>query len=135
MNWKVIALVPAIALATTLPAYSVTKEKTTNPTTTTHVTQPHTQPNNTAKKATPVQKANAKRKPTNVAQRSNILTIGSRGESVKNVQNLLKKQGFYTADVNGVFDKNTRAAVIKFQKSKKLRADGIIGSRTLAALQ
>ncbi|MBD2495568.1 peptidoglycan-binding protein [Nostoc sp. FACHB-280] len=135
MNWKVIALVPALALATTLPAYSVTKDKTTNSTTTTHVTQPHTQPNITAKKANPAPKATAKSKPANVAKRSNILTIGSRGEAVKNVQNLLKQQGFYTADVNGVFDKNTRAAVIKFQKSKKLRADGIIGSRTLAALQ
>ncbi|MBU7582880.1 MAG: peptidoglycan-binding protein [Nostoc sp. TH1S01] len=146
MNWKVIALVPALALATALPAYSVTKDKTTNPTTTTHVTQSNTQPsnaakkqntqpNNTAKKATPVQKATAKRKPTNVAKRSTVLTIGSKGDAVKNAQTLLKQQGFYTASVNGIFDKNTRAAVIKFQKSKGLRADGIIGNRTLAALK
>ncbi|MBE9209590.1 peptidoglycan-binding protein [Nostoc sp. LEGE 06077] len=134
MNWKVIALIPALALATTLPAYSLTK-KAPNPTTNTHITPQKTQPITTAKKTPVVQKPNVKRNSTNVASRSTVLTVGSKGESVKTAQNLLKQQGFYTASVNGVFDKNTRAAVIKFQKSKKLRADGIIGNRTLAALK
>ncbi|MEH2287434.1 peptidoglycan-binding domain-containing protein [Nostoc sp.] len=54
---------------------------------------------------------------------------------MKTVQNSLKQQGFYTASVNGIFDNKTSAAVMKFQKSKKLKADGIIGRRTLAALK
>ncbi|GBE93136.1 peptidoglycan-binding domain-containing protein [Nostoc cycadae] len=134
MNWKVIALVPALALATALPAYSATK-KTPNPTTTTQVKPQNLQQSNTTKKTTTAQKSNIRQKSTNVAKRSNVLTVGSKGDSVKNAQILLKKQGFYTASVNGIFDKNTRAAVIKFQKSKGLRADGIIGHRTLTALQ
>jgi peptidoglycan hydrolase-like protein with peptidoglycan-binding domain len=134
MNWKVLALLPALALATALPAYSLTNNKSQNAATATHIAQ-STQPR--AKKANAVPKVNAKRKSNSVAKRSTgtVLTVGSRGETVKTAQNSLKQQGFYTASVNGVFDNKTRAAVIKFQKSKGLRADGIIGHRTLAALK
>ncbi|MBD2440433.1 peptidoglycan-binding protein [Nostoc sp. FACHB-110] len=134
MNWKVIALLPAIAIATALPAYSVTKGQTPNQATTATHAAPTIQANST-KKVNTVKKTTVKKQSTNVAKRSTVLTVGSKGEAVKTAQNLLKQKGFYTGEVNGVFDKNTRAAVIKFQKSKKLRADGIIGSRTLAALQ
>ncbi|MHC5599100.1 MAG: peptidoglycan-binding domain-containing protein [Nostoc sp.] len=136
MNWKILALLPALTLATALPAYSLTNNKTQNTATATQVAQ-STQQSNTIKKANAAPKVNAKRKSNNIARRStgNVLTVGSKGETVKTVQNSLKQQGFYTASVNGVFDNRTRAAVIKFQKSKGLRADGIIGHRTLAALK
>ncbi|MEH1944205.1 MAG: peptidoglycan-binding domain-containing protein [Nostoc sp.] len=136
MNWKVLALLPALALATALPAYSLTNNKSQNAATATHIAQ-STQQGKMAKKANAVPKVNAKRKSNSVAKRSSgtVLTVGSRGEIVKTVQNSLKQQGFYTASVNGVFDNKTRAAAIKFQKSKGLRADGIIGRRTLAALK
>ncbi|MDZ8189702.1 MAG: peptidoglycan-binding domain-containing protein [Nostoc sp. ChiSLP02] len=135
MNWKVIALLPALAVATALPAYSLTKEKSHNQTTPIHIAQQNTQQGTTAKKANAIHKANVKHKSTNAVKRSNVLRVGSKGEAVKNAQNLLKQQGFYTANVNGVFNNQTRAAVIKFQKSKGLRADGVIGNKTLAALK
>ncbi|MBN3923979.1 peptidoglycan-binding domain-containing protein [Nostoc sp. NMS4] len=134
MNWKILALLPALTLATAVPAYSLTNNKTH--TTATHIAQATPQ-GNTIKKPNAAPKINAKRKSNNVARRStgSVLTVGSRGETVKTVQNSLKQQGFYTGSVNGVFDNKTRAAAIKFQKSKGLRADGIIGRRTLAALK
>ncbi|WP_334850649.1 peptidoglycan-binding domain-containing protein [Nostoc sp.] len=137
MNWKILALLPALTLAAALPAYSLTNNKSQNTTaTTTHIAQ-STQQSNMMKKPSAMHKANAMHKSNNMAKRStgNVLTVGSRGETVKTVQNSLKQQGFYTASVNGVFDNKTRAAVMKFQKSKGLRADGIIGRRTLAALK
>ncbi|MEH2255135.1 peptidoglycan-binding domain-containing protein [Nostoc sp.] len=136
MNWKVLALLPVLTLATAMPAYSLTNNKSQNPATATHTAQ-STQQGNTMKKANAVPKLNAKHKSNHLAKRSTgtVLTVGSRGETVKTAQNSLKQQGFYTASVNGVFDNKTRTAVIKFQKSKGLRADGIIGHRTLAALK
>lgn len=132
MNWKVLALLPALTLATAVPAYSLTNNKNTA----THIAQ-STQQGNTMKKTNAVPKLSAKHKSNHLAKRSTgtVLTVGSRGETVKTVQNSLKQQGFYTGSVNGVFDNKTRAAAIKFQKSKGLRADGIIGHRTLAALK
>ncbi|MBN3962597.1 peptidoglycan-binding domain-containing protein [Nostoc sp. NMS8] len=130
MNWKVLALLPALTLATALPAFSLSNHKSQNPATATYVAQ-STPQKKTIKKTNAV----AKQKSRTIARRSNVLTVGSRGETVKTAQNSLKQQGFYTASVSGVFDNKTRAAVIKFQKSKGLRADGIIGRRTLAALK
>ncbi len=136
MNWKVLALLPALTLVAALPAYSLTNNKSQNPPTATQLAQSTPQSSMT-KKPNAIQKPNAKHKTNAVARRStdNVLTVGSRGETVKTAQNSLKQQGFYTASVNGVFDNKTRAAVIKFQKSKGLRADGIIGRRTLEALK
>ncbi|MBN3886166.1 MAG: peptidoglycan-binding domain-containing protein [Nostoc sp.] len=136
MNWKVLALLPALTLAAALPAYSLTNNKSHNPATATQVAQ-NNQQGNMMKKPNAIHKSNAVHKPNSIAKRSTgtVLTVGSRGETVKTAQSSLKQQGFYTANVNGVFDNKTRAAVIKFQKSKGLRADGIIGHRTLAALK
>ncbi|MEH1882864.1 MULTISPECIES: peptidoglycan-binding domain-containing protein [unclassified Nostoc] len=130
MNWKLLALIPALTLATAVPAYSLTNNKSHNPIAATQVAQ-NPQQGNMMKKPNAVHKLNAKHK----ANHSTALTVGSRGEAVKTAQNALKQQGFYTANVNGVFDNKTRSAVIKFQKSKGLRADGILGHRTLAALK
>ena len=132
MNWKVLALLPALALVTAAPAYSLSNNKSHNKTTATQVAQ-KTQAGGTMKKANAVHRVNAKH--NSMANRSTVLTVGSRGEGVRTAQNLLKQQGFYTASVNGVFDNKTRSAVMKFQKSKGLRADGIVGHRTLASLK
>jgi len=132
MNWKLIALVPALALATALPGYSLTKDKNHHPTTT-HVAQV-SQPSHTMKKVNSLHKTNTKHE-SNIAHRDSVIRIGSRGEAVRNAQSSLKQRGFYTASINGVFDNKTRAAVIKFQKSQGLKADGVLGNRTLAALR
>ncbi|MEH2071646.1 MAG: peptidoglycan-binding domain-containing protein [Nostoc sp.] len=136
MNWKVLALLPALTIATAVPAYSLTNNKSQNPATATRVAQ-GTQQGSTMKKPNAMHKPSAMHKSNTMAKPSSgsVLRVGSTGEAVKNVQNSLKQQGFYTASVNGVFDNKTRAAVMKFQKSKGLRADGIAGRRTLAALK
>jgi peptidoglycan L-alanyl-D-glutamate endopeptidase CwlK len=63
-----------------------------------------------------------------------ILKIGSKGTKVKILQRRLKKVGFNPGKIDGDFGPATEAAVLAFQKSKALLADGIVGPRTLAAL-
>ena len=50
------------------------------------------------------------------------------------MQRRLKQKGFYNGAVDGVFGAGTRDAVIAFQKSKGLKADGIVGQSTYKAL-
>ncbi len=59
---------------------------------------------------------------------------GSRGESVKTLQAQLNAKGFNAGSVDGIFGKNTQAAVIAFQKANGLAADGIVGKLTWAKL-
>ncbi|MGB8686276.1 MAG: peptidoglycan-binding protein [Microcoleus sp.] len=64
-----------------------------------------------------------------------ILKIGSSGDAVKIVQNVLKLNGFYKGSVDGIFGSITEAAVKKFQTAKGLLpADGIVGPKTWYAL-
>lgn len=65
---------------------------------------------------------------------SSLSKIGSVGEEVSEIQSRLKKWGYYEGKVDGIFGSATRNAVIKFQKSNGLTADGIVGEKTLAAL-
>ena len=60
--------------------------------------------------------------------------MGSTGSEVSEIQSRLKKWGYYNGNVDGIFGTQTRDAVIKFQKKNGLKADGIVGSKTLAAL-
>ena len=64
-----------------------------------------------------------------------ILKLGSSGSDVKNLQQKLKDLGFDPKGVDGNFGPGTKAAVIAFQKSKGLHADGVAGPQTLSALQ
>lgn len=52
----------------------------------------------------------------------------------KAVQQKLKELGFYKGSVDGVYGSGTRSAVIAFQKSRGLVADGIVGAKTAQAL-
>lgn len=60
--------------------------------------------------------------------------MGSVGNEVTAIQNVLKKQGYYTGAVDGIFGSKTLAAVKSFQKAKGLTVDGIAGPQTLKAL-
>lgn len=62
------------------------------------------------------------------------LRQGSKGTQVKTMQAKLKNWGYYAGAVDGVYGAQTKRAVIKFQKKNGLTADGIAGSKTLAAL-
>ena len=57
---------------------------------------------------------------------------GSTGAVVKQIQQLLKNQGFYTGAVDGIYGPKTVAAVKAYQKRFGLTVDGIVGTKTAA---
>jgi peptidoglycan hydrolase-like protein with peptidoglycan-binding domain len=67
-----------------------------------------------------------------------ILKEGSKGPEVTDLQYILKFRGgkgeFDPGSVDGTFGAKTKAMVIKFQQSKKLSADGIVGQKTWQAI-
>lgn len=64
-----------------------------------------------------------------------ILKIGSKSDTVTSVQRMLTKLGFHPQGINGVFSPNTEKAVIRFQESAGLYADGIVGPAVMEALE
>ena len=63
-----------------------------------------------------------------------LSSFGSRGEEVRQIQRKLKSLGFYTGSIDGIFGSGTKKAVIAFQKSCGIKADGIAGPTTLLYL-
>lgn len=63
-----------------------------------------------------------------------VLKEGSSGPEVVTLQQKLKEAGFNPGQCDGDFGPATRAAVMAFQKSEGLLADGIAGPRTQAAM-
>ena len=59
---------------------------------------------------------------------------GSRGNEVRQIQSKLKQLGHYKGSVDGIFGSDTKKAVISFQKSCGLKADGVAGPKTLLYL-
>ncbi len=57
-----------------------------------------------------------------------------RGEDVRKLQTDLKTLGFLSGTADGAFGTKTKAAVIAYQKSVKITADGIVGPGTLAKI-
>ncbi len=63
-----------------------------------------------------------------------VLKIGSKGTAVKRLQKQLKARGFDPGVIDGIFGAATEAAVLAFQHSEGLLADGIVGPRTAGLL-
>jgi putative chitinase len=63
------------------------------------------------------------------AKTSGILKLGSTGVAVRRLQRLLNDKGFHVV-VDGRFGRETRAAVVAFQRAVGLRRDGLYGRRT-----
>ena len=59
---------------------------------------------------------------------------GSRGSEVRTIQDKLKRWGYYTGSVDGIYGSLTVAAVKKFQQKNGLAVDGIAGTKTLNAM-
>lgn len=59
---------------------------------------------------------------------------GSRGSEVKQIQEKLKRWGYYKGSVDGIYGSKTLAAVKSFQKKNGLTVDGIAGDKTLKAM-
>ena len=64
------------------------------------------------------------------------LREGSRGEEVKKMQQQLINQGYNvgSAGADGIYGKNTAAAVTQYQRDKGLSVDGIAGNQTQTSL-
>jgi hypothetical protein len=65
------------------------------------------------------------------------LCLGSSGSIVRTLQSQLNSSGLSlgpTLGVDGSFGKRTHVAVIAFQRRKGLKADGVVGRKTAAAL-
>lgn len=63
-----------------------------------------------------------------------LLRQGDSGAAVTELQRLLNAKGVKVS-VDGIFGANTQKAVIQFQRSNGLTADGIVGAKTWAALR
>lgn len=59
---------------------------------------------------------------------------GSRGSEVRTIQEKLKRWGYYSGNVDGIYGSQTVTAVKKFQKKNGLQVDGIAGTKTLNAM-
>ena len=59
---------------------------------------------------------------------------GSRGSEVTQIQTKLKRWGYYSGSVDGIYGTQTVNAVKYFQRKNGLTADGIAGPETLKAM-
>lgn len=63
----------------------------------------------------------------------NQISYGSQGSDVTELQKLLNQNG-YNLQVDGIYGKNTQAAVRDYQQKNNLAVDGIVGKNTWGAL-
>lgn len=64
----------------------------------------------------------------------NTLRYGSEGNEVTTLQNRLIALGYLAGSADGKFGRDTKSAVIAFQKANGLSADGVVGADTSAKL-
>lgn len=63
-----------------------------------------------------------------------LLKRGSQGEAVRNVQEALRRLGYFEGKADGDFGEYTENAVKEFQRMNKLTPDGVVGPSTLTKL-
>jgi putative chitinase len=66
---------------------------------------------------------------------ANILKLNSSGPEVAALQQALLNAGFNPGETDGTFGSGTQAAVLAFQRSEGLAADGAVGQNTAKALE
>ncbi|MBE9115083.1 peptidoglycan-binding protein [Lusitaniella coriacea LEGE 07157] len=78
----------------------------------------------------------SKPKTQEIAQTPEVTYLGegSQGSGVRSLQQRLRGLGYYNGAVNGIFDRATKNAVIRFQEAQGLKPDGVVGPRTFALL-
>jgi peptidoglycan hydrolase-like protein with peptidoglycan-binding domain len=57
-----------------------------------------------------------------------------RGVDLKYLQSVLKRLGFYKGKIDGIAGKNTHLAIKRYQRTRSLKADGILGNKTKLCL-
>lgn len=76
------------------------------------------------------QSNSARSEPRLLTQAESVLSLGSTGSAVKELQAMLVLMGYYAGSVDGIYEQNTMAAVRQFQTDAKLTADGVVGPAT-----
>lgn len=71
---------------------------------------------------------------TNDASYSMSVVEALSSSQIRTMQTKLKRWGYYTGSVDGIYGSKTKSAVRLFQKKNGLVVDGIVGKKTLAAL-
>ena len=71
---------------------------------------------------------------TNKNEVEALSKYGSRGEEVKQIQEKLKRWGYYNGNIDGIYGSQTLEAVKYFQRKNGLTVDGIAGPATLKAM-
>ena len=72
--------------------------------------------------------------PTATPNRYTTLYVGDRGEAVRKLQRRLTELKYLNDKIDGVYGKNTKKAVERFQYYNGLSVDGIAGPATLTLL-
>ena len=68
------------------------------------------------------------------ATESTMIKRGDQGERVRNIQESLRRLGYFEGKADGDFGEYTENAVKEFQRMNKLTPDGVVGPSTLARL-
>lgn len=68
------------------------------------------------------------------APTSMVIKVGTKGDSVKQLQQRLQELGYYSGALDGQFGEGSRVAVVWFQGQHGLDADGVAGDATLTLL-
>ena len=63
-----------------------------------------------------------------------VLKKGKRGDDVVTLQRVLSMKGYSLGGADGVFGRRTKVVVKRFQRRRRLKADGIVGPATIRAL-
>jgi len=72
--------------------------------------------------------------PYNNANDAVVYYYGSKDDIVYKIQYNLKKWGYYSGEIDGIYGYQTYKAVKSFQAKNGLKQDGMVGDETLAAL-
>jgi len=75
------------------------------------------------------------KKGTITAKKSSTLYYGCTGDSVKSLQRLLKRAGYFKGSIDGKFGETVLTAVKRFQWAVGLTGDGKAGTKTMKALK
>ncbi len=101
--------------------------------------QPVVSPNSASKESPAKQPVIQEKQVTNqpVVSPNSVtpLQVGNRSSQVTSLQKKLQAAGYFDGPVTGYYGPLTQAAVMKFQKSQGLPADGVAGSKTQAMLE
>lgn len=74
------------------------------------------------------------RKESNYVFAANIYSWGSTGDTVRTIQEKLKRWHYMDGPVDGIYGYKTWEAVKLFQKKNGIKVDGVVGRETLNAL-